>query len=45
MKMLYGEAYGVTIESEEGKGTRVYLVIPRRKMDEVELWKAENTRC
>ena len=45
MKMLYGEAYGVTLESEEGKGTRVYLVIPRRKMDEVELWKAENTRC
>jgi len=45
MKMLYGEEYGLTIESEEGKGTKVFLNIPRKKMDEVELWKAENTRC
>lgn len=45
MRMLYGEAYGVTIESREGKGTKVFLTIPRRKMSEVELWKAGSTRC
>lgn len=44
MKMLYGEAYGVTIMSEEGKGTRVSLTIPRRKMEEVELWKIKDTK-
>lgn len=44
MKMLYGEAYGVTIESEEGCGTRVQLTIPRRKMEEVELWKGKSTK-
>ncbi len=30
MQMLYGDAYGVTIESTEGKGTRVFLTIPHR---------------
>lgn len=30
MRMLYGDAYGVTIESTEGKGTRVLLTIPHR---------------
>lgn len=44
MKMLYGEEYGLTIESEEGKGTKVFLNIPRRTMDEVELWKAGSTK-
>lgn len=39
MKMLYGESYGLKLESEEGKGTKVYLKIPRKTMDEVELWK------
>ncbi len=28
MKMKYGEAYGLRIESEIGKGTRVYAVFP-----------------
>lgn len=45
MQMLYGKEFGVTIESEEGQGTKVSLHIPRRKMDEVELWKTENTKC
>lgn len=44
MKMLYGESYGVTIESEEGLGTKVYLTIPRKKMEEVELWKVKSTK-
>ena len=39
MKMLYGESYGLELESEEGKGTRVYLKIPKKTMNEVELWK------
>lgn len=39
MKMLYGESYGLKLESEEGKGTKVYLKIPRKTMNEVELWK------
>ncbi len=43
MQMLYGADYGVKVESEEGKGTRVFLTIPRRKMEEA-LWKAENIR-
>lgn len=30
MKMLYGEVYGLTVESEIGCGTRVILTIPRR---------------
>lgn len=38
MKMLYGENYGLTLESEEGKGTKVTLKIPRKTMNEVELW-------
>lgn len=39
MKMLYGENYGLELESEEGKGTLVILRIPRKTMNEVELWK------
>lgn len=38
MKMLYGEDYGLELESEEGKGTKVTLKIPRKTMDEVEIW-------
>lgn len=44
MKMLYGGEYGVTIESKEGVGTKVFLTIPRRKMEEAELWKAKSTK-
>lgn len=44
MKMLYGAEYGVVIKSEEGKGTKVSLRIPRRKMEEVELWKTKDIR-
>ncbi|MDC7289416.1 sensor histidine kinase [Blautia schinkii] len=39
MKLLYGEAYGVEIESEPDKGTRVYLRIPRRRQEGTEPWK------
>lgn len=30
MKLLYGESYGVELESEPDQGTRVYLRIPRK---------------
>jgi len=39
MKMLYGEEYGVTVESVIGEGTTVTLCIPRVKVEEVEAWK------
>lgn len=39
MKMLYGEEYGVSVESERGEGTKVYLIIPRRTMEEVNVWQ------
>jgi len=39
MKMLYGEEYGVTVESVIGEGTTVTLRIPRVKVEEVETWK------
>lgn len=39
MKMLYGEEYGVTVESVIGEGTTVTLRIPRVKVEEVEAWK------
>lgn len=38
MKMLYGKEYGIHVESEVGKGTRIYLKIPRVKMEEVSSW-------
>lgn len=38
MKMLYGREYGIHVESEVGKGTRIYLKIPRVKMEEVSSW-------
>lgn len=44
MKILYGEAYGVTIESKIGEGTKVSLVIPSVRMEEIEIWKAKNTK-
>lgn len=34
MQMLYGETYGVTIESVEGQGTRVVLTIPHKRAAE-----------
>lgn len=39
MKMLYGEEYGLTVESACGEGTCVTLRIPRVKVEEVEAWK------
>ena len=39
MKMLYGEEYGVTVESVIGEGTKVTLCIPRLRVEEVEAWK------
>lgn len=35
MKMLYGEEYGLRIESAAGEGTNVFFKIPRKKMEEV----------
>ena len=31
LRMLYGEEYGLRIESKSGEGTRVYVTIPRQK--------------
>ncbi|WP_242993437.1 sensor histidine kinase [Lachnotalea glycerini] len=39
MKMLYGEEYGLHIESDIHHGTSVYLTIPRVKVEEVETWQ------
>ena len=35
LKMIYGEEYGLSIESEPGKGSSVYLVVAARKEDEL----------
>ncbi len=40
LKMIYGEEYGLTIESELGKGSAVYLTVAARK--EEELYGKEN---
>lgn len=39
LKMLYGDSYGIRVESQPERGTRVYLSAARLKMEEVELWK------
>lgn len=39
VKMLYGDSFGITIEGQPGKGTRVYLSVARLKMEEAEQWK------
>lgn len=44
MKILYGESYGVSIESKIGEGTKVSLVIPSVRMEEIEIWKEKNTK-
>ncbi len=38
LKMLYGQDYGLSVESAYGEGTCVRLRIPRMKVDEVETW-------
>lgn len=39
MKLLYGEAFGLVIESEPEKGTVVYLRIPRRQREGGKIWE------
>jgi sensor histidine kinase YesM len=39
LKMLYGEEYGLYIESKPEEGTSVYLIIPRLRVDEVGTWQ------
>lgn len=39
MKMLYGEEYGIQVESVLGEGTCVTLEIPRMSVEEVEAWR------
>ena len=39
LKMLYGEDYGLSVESAYGEGTCVRLRIPRMKVEEVDAWK------
>lgn len=34
LKMLYGDHYGLRIESAEGRGTRVYMVLPHAENEE-----------
>lgn len=36
IKMLYGEEYGIHIESAAGEGTSVYVTLPEEKEDECE---------
>ncbi len=38
MKMLYGEEYGLTVESDGASGTSVILRIPCVRMEEAETW-------
>lgn len=42
VKMLYGDAYGIQVESAPGTGTRVYLTVARLTMGEVEQWKKKS---
>lgn len=44
VKMLYGNAYGIRVESEPGSGTRVYLTVARLTMGEVEQWKKKSLK-
>lgn len=44
MKILYGEDYGLNIESQPGEGTKVTLVIPSVHIEEIEIWKQQHTR-
>jgi Putative regulator of cell autolysis len=44
LKMLYGESYGLHIESEKNQGTKVFLVIPRVKMEEADPWNQNYIR-
>ena len=37
--MLYGEEYGLHIESKQEEGTIVSLIIPRLRVDEVGAWQ------
>lgn len=39
LKMLYGEEYGLYIESKPQEGTKVFLIIPRLRVDEVGTWQ------
>lgn len=39
LRMLYGEEYGLHIESKPEEGTKVYLTIPRLRVDEVDAWQ------
>lgn len=44
VKMLYGDAYGIQVESEPGTGTRVYLRVARLTMGEAEQWKKKSIK-
>ena len=35
LKMIYGEEYGLAVESEPGKGSAVYLTVAALKEDEL----------
>lgn len=39
MKMLYGDAFGITVESDGRSGTRVILKVPCISMEGVETWQ------
>ena len=44
VKMLYGDSYGIRVESAPGTGTRVYLTVARLTMGEVEQWKKKSIK-
>ncbi|HCT92466.1 MAG TPA: ATP-binding protein [Lachnospiraceae bacterium] len=39
VKMLYGDAFGIRVESKDGKGTAVRLTIARQTMGVAEQWR------
>ena len=45
LKILYGDKYGLKIESEENKGTTVHLIMPFFIADEEERGLANNVEC
>jgi len=44
VKMLYGDAYGITVSSRPGEGTRVELLVARMTMEEVGQWQENSIK-
>lgn len=44
VKMLYGNACGIRLESSAGAGTKVYLTVARLTMEEAKHWKKKSIK-